>query len=85
MLPEKNVHASVPPALLTKMHEAAQEQGVTPDEFESKAIEHTLETRKFEAVLTYGKRRAKERGLKPEDVATEIAKYRQEKQSPHGR
>ena len=83
MLPEENnLHASIPPAQLIRMQEAAKAEGVTPDEFLSQAIADRLDARGFEDTLAYGKRRAKERGLKPEDVATAIAKYRQE-HAPH--
>ena len=76
MLPEKNLHAFVSPALLTKMEQAAQDESLTLDQFVSDAIERRLNKHEFEEVLVFGKRHARERGLKPGDVATAIAAER---------
>ena len=84
MLREKNLHASVATALLTKMQQAAQDEHITPDEFVADAIERRLNGREFEDVFAFGKRHARARGLKPGDVARAIAAERQGNKE-HGR
>lgn len=76
MLPDKNLHASVPPALLARMQEAARDEHITIDDFVADAIERRLDRREFEDVLAFGKRHAKARGLKTGDVAPAIAAER---------
>jgi hypothetical protein len=73
---EKNLHAFVSPALLTRAQEAARQEHISLDELVSTAVEQRLKTRGLEEVLAFGKRHAKERGLKPGDVATAIADER---------
>lgn len=73
---EKNLHAFVPPALLTRAQEAAQQERISLDELVSDAVEQRLKTRGLEEVLAFGKSHAKERGLKPGDVAIAIAEER---------
>jgi hypothetical protein len=74
--PEKNLHASVPPALLARAAEVAQQEHITLDELVSDAMERRVNKREFEEVLAFGKRHAKERGLKPSDIASAIAATR---------
>lgn len=75
---EKNLHAFVPPALLTRAQEAAQQERISLDQLVSDAVEQRLSMRGLEEVLAFGKRHAKKRGLKPGDVATAIADERRE-------
>lgn len=70
---EKNLHAFVPSSLLTQAREVAQQEHISLDELVSHAMERLLNRRQFEESLTFGKRHAKERGLKPGDVASAIA------------
>lgn len=76
MRSEKNLHASVPPALLARAQAAAQQERISFDELISDAVEQLLNTRGLKEVLAFGKRHAKERGLKPDDVAIAIAEER---------
>jgi hypothetical protein len=76
MRSEKNLHASVPPALLARAQAAAQRERISFDELISDAVEQLLNRRGLEEVLAFGKRHAKERGLKPDDVAIAIAEER---------
>jgi hypothetical protein len=80
MEPEKNLHAKIAPALLAEAEKAAQAEHITLDELVSDAMERRLNSRAFEEVLAFGKRHAKERGLKPSDVARAITDVRREKQ-----
>lgn len=78
MEPEKNLHASVPPALLTQAEKAAQAEHITLDELVRDAMERRLNRRELEEVFAFGERHARERGLKPGDVAKAIADVRVE-------
>jgi hypothetical protein len=82
--PEKNLHAAVPPALLARAAEVAQQENITLDELVSDAMERRLNRREFEEVLAFGKHHAKARGLKPSDVEGAIAAGRAEPKE-HGR
>ena len=74
--PDKNLHAAVPPGLLTRIERAAASERVTLDEFVTEVIERGLERSGLDDVLAYGKRHARERGLKPSDVQKAIAETR---------
>lgn len=76
--PDKNLHASVPPALLARAQEVAEREHISLDELVSDAMERRVNKREFEEVLAFGKRHAKARGLKPSDVASAIAAARSE-------
>jgi hypothetical protein len=76
MRSEKNLHASVPPALLARAQETAEQERISLDELVSDAVEQLLNTRGLEELLAFGKRHARERGLKPGDVAIAIAEER---------
>ena len=79
MLPsEKNLHAAVPPALLARIEQAADSARVTLDEFVTEAMERRLSRSWLDDVAAYGKRHARERGLKPSDVEKAIAEVRAE-------
>lgn len=45
--PDKNLHASVPPALLGQVQEAAQGEGISVDEWVQKAMEDSLRERRW--------------------------------------
>jgi hypothetical protein len=81
---EKNLHAAVPPALLARAQEAARQEHISIDELVRDAMERRLNRREFEEVLAFGKRHAKARGLKPNDVESAIADARAEPKE-HGR
>ena len=76
MEPEKNLHAVVPPALLTQAEKAAQDEHITLDELVRDAMERRLNKRELDEVFAFGKRHARERGLKPSDVPGAIADVR---------
>lgn len=83
MEPEKNLHAKIPPALLTEIEKAASAEHITLDELVRDAMERRLNKRELDDVFAFGKRHARERGLKPGDVAGAIADVRSEDQ-PRG-
>lgn len=76
--PGKNLHASVPPALLTQAEQAARDERITLDELVRDAMERRLNRRELDEVLAFGKRHARARGLKPGDVAGAINQVRSE-------
>jgi hypothetical protein len=82
--PDKNLHASVTPALLARAQEVAEQEHITLDELVSDAVERRINKREFEEMLAFGKRHAKARGLKPSDVASAIVAVRSKPQE-HGR
>ena len=76
MEPEKNLHASVPPSLLTQAEQAARDESITLDELVRDAMECRLNRRELDDVLAFGKKHARARGLKPGDVAGAVAEVR---------
>ena len=76
MEPVKNLHAAVPPTLLTQAEKAAEAEHITLDELVRDAMERRLNRRELDEVFAFGKRHARERGLKPGDVAGAIADVR---------
>jgi hypothetical protein len=65
---EKNLHASIPPALLAQAQQLARQERISLDELVSDAVERRLKRREFDNLLAFGKRHAKARGLRPSDV-----------------
>ncbi len=78
--PEKDLHASVSAELLARAQKTAQQERISLDELISDAVERRLNRREFEETLAFGKRHAKARGLKRNDVASAIAVVRSETQ-----
>jgi len=74
--PDKNLHATVPPALLDRIEQAAESERLTLDEFVTELIERGLKRSGLDDVLAYGRRHARERGLKPSDVERAITETR---------
>jgi metal-responsive CopG/Arc/MetJ family transcriptional regulator len=63
----------LPGQLLEKVKEAAAKEKITPQEFIRDAVEIRLSRSEWQKTLEFGERNARERGLKPVDVETEIA------------
>ncbi len=80
MNPEKNLHARVPPALLTEMERVAAVEHITLDELVKDAVELRLNKREWQEVLAFGERHAKARGLTESDVEDAITAVRSETQ-----
>jgi metal-responsive CopG/Arc/MetJ family transcriptional regulator len=66
----------LPDQLLEKVKEAAAKEKITPEEFIRNAVEICLSRSEWQKTLEFGERSARERGLKPADVETEIAALR---------
>ncbi len=84
MEPEKNLHATIPPALLAEVEKAARAERITLDELVRDAVERRLNKREFDDLFAFGKQHAKERGLRRGDVADAIAQVRSANRQ-HGR
>jgi len=82
--PEKNLHATISPALLAEVHQAANAEHITIDELVQDAVERRLHHRRWEDVLRFGEQHAQARGLTEADVEEAIADVRREQQT-HGR
>lgn len=78
MEPEKNLHASIPPALLAEMQRTAQAEHITLDELMREAVKRYIEERSWNAVYAYGQDNARKLGLKEEDVERVIHEFREE-------
>jgi hypothetical protein len=76
--PDKNLHASVPPALLTQAEKAAHDEHITLDELVRDAMERRLGMRALKESTAFGKTHARKLGLKPGDVEGAIAAVRAE-------
>jgi hypothetical protein len=74
--PEKNLHATIPPALLAEVEKAARAEHITLDELVRDAMERRLNRHELDEVFAFGKQHARQRGLRPRDVADAIAQVR---------
>jgi metal-responsive CopG/Arc/MetJ family transcriptional regulator len=62
--------------LLEKVKQAAAKEEMISEEFVRDTVETRLNRSEWSETLEFGERSARERGLKPEDVKTEIAAVR---------
>ncbi len=72
-------YIGLPGQLLDKVKEAAAKEEITPEELVRDAVETRLGRSEWRKTLEFGDRNARERGLKPEDVETEIAAVRSDR------
>ena len=72
-------YIGLPGQLLDKVKEAAAKEEITPEELVRDAVETRLSRSEWGKTLEFGDRNARERGLKPEDVETEIAAVRSDR------
>jgi metal-responsive CopG/Arc/MetJ family transcriptional regulator len=66
----------LPHQLVEKVKEAAAQEAITPEEFVRDAVEARLRHSEWRKTLEFGEQHAREHGLTPADVATEIAAAR---------
>lgn len=82
MEPEKNLHASVPPALLTRAREVAEQEHISLDELATEALQRHVARRTLERFKREGDFRR--RGMTDEQVENTVEQavheYRQEEQ-----
>ncbi len=78
MNPEQNLHASLPPMLLTQLERAAEAEHMTLDAWLKEALEEQLNRKEWQDVLLFGERHAKARNLTENDIKEAIAAVRSE-------
>jgi hypothetical protein len=74
-----NENIGLPGQLLEQVKEAAAKEKITPEEFIRDAVETRLSRSEWRKTLEFAEHNARERGLKPEDVETEIAALRSDR------
>ena len=74
---------TAPPELAARINEAAQADGCSRSEFLRKALDKHIRDLKWEEIRRYGRRKAKEMGIKPEDVMGIVREIRDEYGSEH--
>lgn len=84
---EKNLHANIPPALLSEAEQAANAEHMSVEEWVRDAMERRLNERRRQDIFAYGQQQARRLGIKEEDVERIIHEFRQENRqnSEHGR
>jgi len=70
---------ALPGQLLDKVKEAAAKEEISPEELVRDAVEIRLGRVGWKKTIEFGHRNARERGLKPEDIDSEIAADRSER------
>lgn len=75
---QKNLHASIPPALLSKAEQAASAVHMTMDEWLREAVERRLREERRQRIYAFAEERAKQLGVKEEEVERIINEYRAE-------
>ena len=78
MEPEKNLHATIPPALLAEAEQVASADRISVDELVRDAMERRLRERKRQKLYAYGEQQARKLGIKEEDVDRIIHEFREE-------
>jgi metal-responsive CopG/Arc/MetJ family transcriptional regulator len=69
----------LPVQLFEKVKQAAAKEEITPEEFVRDAVETRLNRSEWSKTLEFGERHARERGLQPSDVETEITGVRSDR------
>lgn len=82
MEPEKNLQANIPPALLTRAQEVAQQDQISLDQFATEALQRHLARRMLARFKREGE--VRRRGITEEEVENTveqaIQQYREEEQ-----
>ena len=73
---------SLPPEMADRVAEVMKRQGRSRSEFIREAVLRYIEECEWRQLLQYGERRAREKGIGPEDVAPLVEEYRAEVSSP---
>jgi CopG family transcriptional regulator/antitoxin EndoAI len=75
----KTITISLPPEMASQVEKVMKEEGRTKSELLREALRKYMEDREWKSIFRYGERKAKELGIKPEDVEDLIDEYRAEK------
>lgn len=74
----RSITFSLPPEMADKVDEVARQEGCTKSELLRKALLDYIEERKWRQLVEYRERRARELGIRPEDVESLVEEYRSE-------
>ena len=74
----KTITFSLPPDMADRVNEAMKQQGRSRSEFLREALLRYIEECEWRQLTQYGERKARERGIGPEDVASLVDEYRAE-------
>jgi hypothetical protein len=75
---EKNLHASIPTALLMEAEKAASADPISVDELVRDAVERRLRERRRQNLYAYGEGQARKLGIQERDVDRIIHEFREE-------
>ena len=78
----KTITFSLPPEMAERVDQVTKQQGRSRSEFLRKAVLRYMEEWEWRQLLQYGERRAREKGIGPEDVADLVEDYRAEVSDP---
>jgi hypothetical protein len=78
---QKNLHASIPPALLTQAEAAASAVQVSMDEWIRDAMERRLREERRQRLYAYGEQQVQKLGIPEEDIERIIHESREENQT----
>jgi predicted CopG family antitoxin len=82
MEPDKNLHAAIPPALLSEAERVAQAEHLTVDELVREALERRLRERRRQNLRAYGEAQARKLGITTEeDVERVVHEFREEERA----
>ena len=69
---------SLPPEMAERVDQVTRQQGRSRSEFLREAVLRYIEECEWRELLRYGEKRAKEKGISPEDVTSLVDEYRAE-------
>lgn len=74
----KTITFSLPPETAKQIEELMKEEGMTKSELLREALRRYIEDQKWKRILKYGEKKAREMGIKEEDVERLIDEHREE-------
>ncbi|MEA1965516.1 MAG: ribbon-helix-helix domain-containing protein [Candidatus Aerophobetes bacterium] len=75
----KTISLSVPPEMAEKIKKLMNKEGRTRSELIREALRRYVEEQEWKEIYRYGEMKAREKGIKEEDVDRIIHEYREEK------
>lgn len=75
----KTISLSVPPEMAEKIKELMKKEGRTRSELIREALRRYVEEQEWKEIYRYGEMKAREKGIKEEDVDRIVHEYREEK------
>ena len=74
----KTITISLPVELADRVAEVSKQQGLSRSEFLREAVDRYVLEYEWRQLVKYGERRAREKGIRPEDVIKLVEEYRAE-------